>query len=78
MPPPDVHSSQQSQQRVFSMLEKVATEFHSELGDDTLCATRALKFNGDECVHPNMMMDAVLLQEARVPPIRVQQGTQLL
>ena len=45
------------------MLKKVAMEFCSELGHDTLCAIMALNFNEDQCCHPNMVVDATLLSE---------------
>ena len=56
--------SNASSERAFSMLTKVAMEFRSELGHDALCAIMALNFNEDQCCHPNMVMDATLLEEA--------------
>ena len=57
--------SNASSERAFSMMKKVTTEFRSELGQDTLCAIMALKYNGHECCHPNLFKDEDLLKKAK-------------
>ena len=47
------------------MLKKSATEFRSDLTQDTLCAIMALKYNVDECCHPDVIMDKELLKRAK-------------
>ena len=52
-----VSHSSASSERAFSVLNKSATEFRSALGEDTLCAIMALKYNVDDCCHPDVVMD---------------------
>ena len=48
------------------MLKKSATEFLSDLGQDTLCAIMAIKYNIDDCCHAGVIMDNLeLLKQAK-------------
>ena len=54
-----------SSKRALSMLKKSATEFRSDIGQDTLCAIMALKYNVDDCCHTDVIMDKELLKRAK-------------
>ena len=47
------------------MLKKSATEFRSDLGQNTLCAIMALKYNADDCCYTDVIMDKELLKRGK-------------
>ena len=60
-----VPHSNASSKRAFSLLKKSATEFRSDLEQDILCAIMILKYNINNCCHPDVVMDKELLKRAK-------------